>query len=373
MAKKTSTEALPEPTPGQPHRAGDTERVGTSKVTYLAPLPLPTGTSPVDFSQTFGEINNTFLDYGIGSPSVFGYQFAIGVPLFFMFFSLVLFPLLLAPAMDWLLYGIFFATAIIGGGAGFLMSWFSIHKSYRNHLKGTPVRFHRQRREVCFTIQEKRTGHKVEAPVIIPWESLMAWAVEGHGATQYGTTRQYGLGIGYAHPKTGKWLKTEGRTAGMALSLGEWEVLRAYMEHELHSLDEVQDPFGLRAPGDPPHQGVHTIRNARRKLHKSLREQPSLWRYLYAIGWYFIHALTLWTLPGYLAEREHRILQQKRPQRKLPEVEEWSKPLPKEQWAKPSEELVRLSAEVRRIRERDPQRPIEEIFAQAYRHQGIEA
>ncbi|WP_224749957.1 hypothetical protein [Halomonas sp. ML-15] len=244
---------------------------------------------------------------------------------------------------------------------------------HRERLGATPIRFHRQRREVCFIVKERRLGHEVEEPVIIPWESLMAWAVEGYGATQYGTTRQYGLGIGYAHPKTGKWLNTEGLTAGMALSLGEWEVLRAYMEYELNSLDEVQDRLGLRAPGDPPHQGVHTIRNARRKLHQSLRERPSLWRYLYAIGWYFINAMTLWTLPGYLAEREHRLIQQQRPQLKLPEVEEWSKPLPKEQWAKPSEELVRLSAEVRRIRECDPQRPVEEVFAEAYRKEGIEA
>ncbi|WP_355662488.1 hypothetical protein [Halomonas salifodinae] len=244
---------------------------------------------------------------------------------------------------------------------------------YRESLEDTPIRFHRQRREVCFIVRERRLGHEVAAPVIVPWESLMAWAVEGHGVTQYGTTRQFGLGIGYAHPRTGKWLKTEGLTAGMALSLGEWEVLRAYMEHELHSLDEVQDPLGLRAPGDPPHQGVHTIRNARRKLHESLRERPSLWRYLYAAGWYFIHALTLWTLPGYLAERAHQRLQQQRPQLKLPEVEAWSQPLPKEQWAQPSEELVRLSAEVRRIRERDPRRPVEEVFSEAYRRQGIEA
>ncbi|WP_234253313.1 MULTISPECIES: hypothetical protein [Halomonadaceae] len=244
---------------------------------------------------------------------------------------------------------------------------------HRERLKATPIRFHRQRREVCFIVKEQRLQHEVEQPVIVPWESLMAWAVEGHGATQYGTTRQYGLGIGYAHPKTGKWLKSEGLTPGMALSLGEWEVLRAYMEYELHSLDEVQDPLGLRAPGDPPHQGVHTIRNARRKLHNSLRERPSFWRYLYAVGWYFIHALSLWTLPGYLAEREHRNIQRQRPQYKLPEVEEWSKPLPKEQWAKPSEELMRLSEEVRRIRQRDPQQSIEEVFAEAYRRQGVEA
>ena len=37
MAKSPHSKALPEPTPGQPQRAGDIERIGTSKVTYLAP------------------------------------------------------------------------------------------------------------------------------------------------------------------------------------------------------------------------------------------------------------------------------------------------------------------------------------------------
>ncbi|MBD3895972.1 hypothetical protein IEI94_08930 [Halomonas sp. ML-15] len=54
-------------------------------------------------------------------------------------------------------------------------------------------------------------------------------------------------------------------------------------------------------------------------------------------------------------------------------MEEWSKPLPKEQWAKPSEELVRLSAEVRRLREENPHRAIDQIFGEAYRNQGVVA
>ncbi|BBI53366.1 hypothetical protein HORIV_57870 [Vreelandella olivaria] len=53
-----------------------------------------------------------------------------------------------------------------------------------------------------------------------------------------------------------------------------------------------------------------------------------------------------------------------------PEVVEWSKPLPKEQWAKPSKELVPLSEEVRRIREQNPALSIEVVFSEAYKRQG---
>ena len=47
-----------------------------------------------------------------------------------------------------------------------------------------------------------------------------------------------------------------------------------------------------------------------------------------------------------------------------PAMQEWSQPLPPEQWAKPSAELQRLSEQVQRLRKRDPQRSIIEIFAE---------
>ena len=52
----------------------------------------------------------------------------------------------------------------------------------------------------------------------------------------------------------------------------------------------------------------------------------------------------------------------------LPEVmRAWSEPLPKEQWTKPSEELLRLGEQVRRMHKRQPHRPITQIFAEVCR------
>ena len=77
--------------------------------------------------------------------------------------------------------------------------------------------------------------------------------------------------------------------------------------------------------------------------------------------------MTLWTIPNHLTEWEIRRLQQLAPQA-LPEVmRQWSEPLPKEQWAKPSEELLRLSDQVRALHKRQPRRPITEIFAEVQR------
>ncbi|WP_447894152.1 hypothetical protein [Vreelandella sp. GE22] len=74
-----------------------------------------------------------------------------------------------------------------------------------------------------------------------------------------------------------------------------------------------------------------------------------------------------------MTEWDNRRLSKARPKLLPPEMIEWSKPLPEEQWAKPSDELVRLSKEVKRIREQDPALPIEMVFADAYRRQGITA
>ncbi|WP_338578771.1 hypothetical protein [Halomonas salifodinae] len=228
-----------------------------------------------------------------------------------------------------------------------------------------PIRFNRQRREVCFTLTD------TQETVFVPWESLMAWVVEARGATQYGVQQQYGMGVGYAHPETGQWLKLEYMTAGLPLAISNWEAIRAYMDYEIHSLHEIQDPHLPRGEDDPPWEGVHTLRNARRRMRE--RRTKGEVGPIFTFFWYAYHVIELWNLPGYLTEWEAKRLRKSRPKLRPPEVEAWSQPLPKEQWAQPSEELVRLSAEVRRIRERDPQRPVEEIFTEAYRRQGIEA
>ncbi|MFW0756955.1 hypothetical protein ACN1C3_19845 [Pseudomonas sp. H11T01] len=77
--------------------------------------------------------------------------------------------------------------------------------------------------------------------------------------------------------------------------------------------------------------------------------------------------MTLWTIPNYLTEWEIRRLKEKG-QQALPEAtRQWSEPLPKEQWTRPSEELLRLSEQVRALHKRQPRRPITEIFAEVQR------
>jgi len=66
---------------------------------------------------------------------------------------------------------------------GMFSSVFTAAKTY-------PVRFNRQRREVCYV--DSKT-HRV---LIVPWESVVAWVANSQGVTSYGATRQYTLGMG---------------------------------------------------------------------------------------------------------------------------------------------------------------------------------
>lgn len=114
------------------------------------------------------------------------------------------------------------------------------------------------------------------------------------------------------------------------------------MEHEVHSLKESQNPLDLQGPDDPPHEGLHTFRNARERMRRRYRDGEVIG--LYVLGWCLYHAMTLWTLPFHLTEWE--VARVKRMHRKdIPAaMREWSQPLPPEQWAKPSPELYARAA-----------------------------
>ncbi|WP_241492845.1 hypothetical protein [Pseudomonas endophytica] len=232
--------------------------------------------------------------------------------------------------------------------------WLEAHNLFTEVI---PTRFNRQRREVCF-MPEGATE-----PLFVPWESLSAWVVQSQGASQYGVTRQYGMGMGFEHE--GELVRVEFQCGAFELAIANWEAVRGYMEYELNDLSTLQDPLELQAPGDPPHEGLHTFRNARAGLHRRIREKEVGW--IYGFFWYVYHVMTLWTLPNHCVEWEIKRIA-KVGRKALPQaMRDWSEPLPPEQWAKPSAELLRLSAKVKALIKRSPRKPITEIFAEVYR------
>ncbi|MCI9878019.1 SoxR reducing system RseC family protein [Pseudomonas atacamensis] len=352
----------------QPRKAGDIEAFPSGKITYLAPLPLPT--SMPAYGPHIGELNDVYMDFGLGTLEVFSWQVILGGPFSGTLMIAFLYPLMggfigLLFGDSWefikeVIEGIFFAIYKLAFSTGLIALFIGLgvwHHVHKKRLSLIPTRFNRQRREVCF-MPEGATE-----PVFVPWESLSAWIIEAKGATQFGIHRQYGMGIGFYQGET--LISQEFQCAGLELAISHWEAIRGYMEYEVNDLKSIQDLQDLQGPDDPPHEGLHTFRNARARMHQQIREGRR--SRLSGFFWYLYHVMTLWTIPNRLVEWEVRRLERIGKQA-LPEVmRAWSEPLPEEQWAKPSEELLRLSEQVRRMHKRQPHRPITQIFAEVCR------
>jgi len=352
-------------------RAGNSDTFKSGKVNHLSPLPLPTGLPPVDHSHIVAEVTDEYLELGAFTPNVFGWQLTLAMPMMVVVLSCIVLPVLMFfggltigdGLMDGIgLFGQFFLIgaklSVVGGGTILLIALSPRVQAYFKLRGVVPTRFNRQRREVCLVPSDSDT------PVIVPWEELQAWVVQAEGVTQYGVQRQFGFGFGGTDPKTGKGTSLELMSAGLPLAISTWEALRAYMEYEVNSLAEIQDPMELQKPGDPPWEGVHTFYNARERMRRRRREGEVGW--FYPFFWYCYHLLTLWTLPNHLTEWEVRKLKRLN-RRATPEaVQRWSEPLPEAQWAKPSEELMRLSEKVRQKQRANPGRLPYEVFAEVY-------
>ncbi|WP_339538927.1 hypothetical protein [Pseudomonas sp. RA_15y_Pfl2_54] len=355
------------------HRAGDVEQFATGTTSYLAPMPLPTDASP--HSPYISDLNDTYLDFGGGKPQVFSWQLTLGAPFTAALLIALGIPLVAALILASSGYGLtevlefssdlYFAAResaiwlfFVGLGTG-LIVWFYNHKKYTTVI---PTRFNRQRREVCFMPTD------AETLVFVPWESLSAWVIEAQGATQYGVRRQYGMGMGFE--QAGKRVSLEFVCGGLPLAIAHWEAVRAYMEYEVNDLKSIQDPMDLQGPNDPPHEGMHTFRNARTRLHRRIREKEVGW--IHGFFWYLFHVMTLWTLPNLIVEWESRRIA-KVGRKALPEaMRSWSESLPGEQWAKPSDDLKRLSNQVKEMKKQKPTRLITEIFAEVYQKENSE-
>lgn len=355
--------------PEQPPRAGRSEPFPSGRLTFLAPKPLPTGLPPADHGHAVGTVSEGYLDFGAGATSVFGWQATLGIPFFCFLLGAFGFPLILSglavahgrsleTAVEVLqeMFDYGFSIAAWGGLFGLFIIALPRWQAYAKLKNVIPTRFNRQRREVCFVPEGQKE------PIFVPWEELVAWVTEAQGVTEYGVQRQYGFGIGFYHPETGEKYTLEFETYGQPQAISTWEAIRAYMEYEVHTLKEIQDPLELQGPDDPPWEGVHVFRNARKRLHEEYKDGKR--GMLYLIGWYLYHLVTFWTIPNRLVEWEVKKIK-RMSQKTLPKaMAQWSEPLPEDQCARPSEELKLQSRRVLELQAADPSRPVLEIFAQ---------
>ena len=315
-----------------PH-AGDFEVESGTEVFYLAPKPLPTGMAAFSGQRMHREVNDVFLDFAQGTS---GLEFAVRASLGSHVFFIVVF-FLVSIAAAW---GRRHKEDFIEGWWAFFTTWpiwlvicclvsisfYFLYKSIHQITSVPPVRFNRQRREVAYVRQ------KGEPPLIVPWEEVIACVTAGTTVSQYAVMHSYSLMIGLRDSSSGEVVWLTLNVGHLSLAVSEWEALRVYMEEGPLALPEpllVDEEF---------QEGTVAYFHMCRGVYREMHSWP-----VYAFGFLTIQFCSGWTLPCRFSEWIYT-----RPKAAFPaSILEWSKPLPAEQHAKPSAELVQQSAELR--------------------------
>lgn len=293
--------------------AGTTKKNLLSQQDYLAPLPIPTGEKPVDMVNMIWRKNSVFLD--IGNFNVGGAVMAIW-PVAILF----------------VLMNIYFPDPLIVIGGLIIVGVPTLVFIF--HLIRTtplPIRFNRQRREVCVPREEGEYW-------IVPWETVTAAASQHSSVSQAGKMTSGMLFISFDNPdplasKDNKHWMWGFNCGGNEASMSTWECIRSYMEIGPHVLPESNDFERGRAnlKGRGIVWGICC--EYAQAIWKHLRDGEvgeASWLILgiFVFGAPVAFMLQTWKLSP-------------PPTLDYPDIIEWSKPLPPEQWAKRSPELER--------------------------------
>ncbi|PSS57012.1 hypothetical protein [Pseudomonas sp. BBP2017] len=282
--------------------AGTTKKRLFSRNHYLAPLPIPTGRKPSDVLNIIWRKNEVFLD--IGNYSI-GSAVMVIWPVVMLFLGLAYF----LDDPDALILG-----ACITG----LPIFFVIHGLFRE--VPLPVRFNRQRREVCVPRADGEYW-------IVPWESVTAAATQHSSVSQAGKATMGLLVIGFENPDPqakddNKHFSLGFNCGGGTTAMALWECMRSYMEI---GPDAAPEAAALNAGG------------SLRYYIDYMSDKAKTRGWILTLLWEGVLGVFIFNAP--LAQYLQRKKLNPPPDLTYPAIIEWSKPLPPEQWAKRSPEL----------------------------------
>ena len=316
-------------------RAGDTEKQLGTEAFYLAPIPVPTGVAAFSSKQLHKHTNEEHMDFATGTATLeYGARSGIGVIVcLIMFFFTIAIGMGIsehirygAPVFEitkifllpnWYLWT--FVTLLA------LMYTYYFLRAVQKLTSSSPIRFNRQRREVAYVPKRGQPAR------FVPWEKVIACVTSGQVITQYGTHNSFSLMIGLRDADSGDVLWLTVPTGSLMLAVGEWEAIRVYMEEGPSALPQLMS--------EEHEEGTVAYFHFCRRVY---RGNHSYVRYLF--GFMLIQFCSGWTLPCHIAAWVERL-----PKTSFPKsVIEWSKPIPREQWQKPSEELIEQSKAVRK-------------------------
>lgn len=286
---------------------GTTKKRLFSRNDYLAPLPIPTGEKPSDVLNTIWRKNEVFLDIG---------NYSIGSAVMVIWPGVMLFLLMSYITPDPLMWG----GALIIMGIPIL---FVIQGLFRD--VPLPVRFNRQRREVCVPREDGQYW-------IVPWESVTAAATQQSSVSQAGKATMGLLIIGFENPDPQAkddnkhfWFgfNCGGGTTAMAL----WECVRSYME--------------IGPDATPEAAALNSGANLRYYIDY-MNDKAKKRGWFLTLLWEGVFGVFIFNAP--LATYLQRKKLYPPPDLPYPDIIEWSKPLPPEQWAERSPELEKAIA-----------------------------
>ncbi len=288
--------------------AGTTEKRILSRNDYLAPLPIPTGRKPSDVLNTIWRKNEVFLD--IGNYSIGSAVMVLWVGMM-VFLAMSFFTRNIAPD--------FSQTILLGGLIIMALPIFFVIQGLFHEVP-LPVRFNRQRREVCVPREDGQYW-------IVPWETVTAAATQHSSVSQAGRATMGLLIVGFENPDPdakddNKHFSFGFNCGGGTTAMALWECMRSYMEV---------------SPQAAPEAAALNSGGSLRYYIDYMSEKAKQRGWLLTLLWEGIVGVFIFGAP--LATYLQRKKLYPPPDLTHPDIIEWSKPIPPEQWAKRSPEL----------------------------------
>ncbi|MGY3176490.1 hypothetical protein ACVWYU_005919 [Pseudomonas sp. TE12234] len=296
--------------------AGTTKKRLLSRNDYLAPLPIPTGRKPSDVLNVIWRKNEVFLDVG---------NYSIGSAVMVLWPGVMLF-LSLAYGLRNISPELSTFTLIGGGVITGIPAIFIIQGLFRE--VPLPVRFNRQRREVCVPRDDGEYW-------IVPWETVTAAATQQSSVSQAGRAMMGLLIIGFENPdpqasEDNKHYSLGFNCGGGTTAMALWECMRSYMEIGPEAVEDQTARFDWS-------KGIWATYLDDLVKAAKLRGWPLTLLWEGFCGIFIFNTLLIDVLERWKLNPP--------PDLSYPDIIEWSKPLPPEQWAKRSPELEAAIAE----------------------------
>ncbi|WP_391087086.1 DUF6708 domain-containing protein [Vibrio sp. NH-UV-68] len=321
--------------------AGEVRTYPLGEALFFSPKPLPSAriiSGGLGESNQIVVINDTYMDIG---QSNHGKAFQVQLIMFCVMLGVIVVALIfLASAyatqdrlggfFEALLLGLRDEGVVIGTILliPLFIGWYTIINSSLKKARQKPIRFNRQRREVCYFEEGSQT------PTIVPWEETVSWVSMYKGFTGNAIVSNVTFGIALPD-STGKDYWMFKRPVGiMEEGQRSWEIIRCYMEEEPEFWAQKAGDESRQTFDENRRQIKQKFKNGPKPLFAMSMSDPTA-SYFNMFGYYAFNILCLWKLPYLVSEWDSKISMAKFPS----EIDEWSKPLPKEEWAKPSDVL----------------------------------